>query len=123
MTLYTFQLLECQNILLKDICLNSITAIDNSIILSINSISYKLYQGNEYYISYSYFLVRNIDELNGNISIEISECQQGYKMSNGICNRYISTPVGNFTEGEVYTIMIAVPIVISVFSLLKPISK
>jgi len=123
MTLYTFQFLECQHILSKDICLNSISAIDNSIILSINSISYKLYQGNEYYISNIYFLLKNIDELNSNISIEISECQQGYKMVDDICIRYISTPIGNLTEGEVYTLMIGMPVIIGMFSLFKPVSK
>jgi len=120
MTLYIFQLLECQFILTKDICLNIIDAIDDSIILSINSISYKLYSGNEYYISNIYFLLKNIDELNSNISIEISECPQGYKIVDGICTKYIITPIGNFTEGEIIFMGVGVPVTITLVDWIRP---
>ena len=78
--------MECQSILTKDICLNYIEAIDNSITLS----------------------------------IEISECQQGYKIVDGICTKYIITPIGNLTEGEIIFIGVGVPVTITLVDWIRP---
>lgn len=118
MTEYTFQLFECRIILGKNICFNSIDVLDNSILLSIDYINYKLYPNNDYYLALVYFRLVAVDVLASTIVLDVSECQTGYKLINGECIRYIVTPIGNLTEGEIYAILIVTTLLFGVSDIL-----